>query len=227
MKLFRRRRTAGLVAIGIFLLAVWISPALLLRPMAWCIYRHDHPDKNADAVLLLMGEPAVRPVAAARALHAGYANKLIFVTPQSSPLEDEGFIPSEEQITMQVLGRQKRPLDQIIKVEEYGRATSTADEALAMARYLREHPGTFRRIVVVTSWPHSSRAGWILEKVLSGLDVTIEILPIDRIPFSRDDWWRSERGLLFVFEEYIKYARYYIKYLGRDMSLLLTSKEIY
>jgi hypothetical protein len=36
------------------------------------------------------------------------------------------------------------------------------------------------------------------------------------IPFSSDNWWHSERGMLFVFEEYIKYGRYLAKYLGRS-----------
>ena len=211
--------SAYISAAVIFLAVVfWQSPELLFRPMGWCLYRNDYPTKNADAVLLLMGEPEIRPAAVAKAIHEGYASQMVFVTPQSSPLEDAGLIPSEESLTLSVLQKNGISTEQILKLTDYGRATSTADEATAIAKSLKQNTGKIQRLVVVTSWPHSSRAGWILEKALHGQDVEVQMLPIDQIPFSRDDWWHSERGLLFVFEEYIKYARYYVKYLGREVA---------
>lgn len=164
-----------------------------------------------------MGEPAVRPMAAARAITEGFASKLIYITPQSNPLEDAGWTPSEDNLTMKVLQSQGLQLAQIVVLSEFGRATSTVDEAIALRQYLQRRPSTIRRLIVVTSWPHSSRAGWIFEQAMDGLDVKIEVLPVEWIPFSRDDWWRTEGGLLFVFEEYVKYARYYVKYWGRDL----------
>jgi uncharacterized SAM-binding protein YcdF (DUF218 family) len=218
MTFFRRKKWIIRAMIGCFALAVWIAPGLLCRPLGWILYRHDHPEKNADAILLLMGEPAVRPRAAALAVEAGYAKQIIFVTPQSSQIEDQGLMPSEEHITMQILLQKGLSRGQIFQIAQYGRATSTADEAIALSQYLDKNPGNIRRIVVVTSWPHSSRAGWILEKALQGRHITIQMQPIDQIPFHRDNWWQSERGMLFVFEEFMKYARYYAKYCGRNLA---------
>lgn len=197
---------------------IFVSPAILFYPMGALLYRNDHPAKHADAVLVLMGEVQIRPRAASTAVSDGFSNKIIFVTSEMSPLEESGLKPSEESLTLSVLEREGISSNSITVIRDFGRATSTADEALAVARFLGPPTGTTRRLVVVTSWPHSARAGWILDKALDQNDVRVELLPIERIPYDKSDWWQSERGLLFVFEEYIKWARYLIKYLGRDLA---------
>lgn len=199
------------------LIAFALWPAIIFYPMGWIIYRHDHPAKNADAILILMGSPDFRPEVAAKALQESYAHRIIFVTPQRSTLQQRGLIPNEEELTLAVLDHAKIPRDKIIIISDFGRATSTTDEALALREYLTKTHDPVKRLIAVTSWGHTSRAGWTLEKVLRGRDVTIEMLPADKTPFELSNWWQSEDGLIFVFEEYIKWARYLVKYGGRDL----------
>jgi uncharacterized SAM-binding protein YcdF (DUF218 family) len=92
------------------------------------------------------------------------------------------------------------------------------DEAIAIKRYFLATKSTPKRMIIVTSWPHSARAHWTFEKALHDTGIKIEMLPIEAIPYDKSNWWQSERGLLFVFEEYIKWARYLAKYLGRDIT---------
>jgi uncharacterized SAM-binding protein YcdF (DUF218 family) len=203
------------MGIGIVAALVMIYPWLLFKPMGWLIYRNDHPKPNADLILVLMGEPEIRPQAGAVAVKNHIAPRLMMITSQLSPLEEAGFIPSEDKIAMESIRRTGLPLNQVQIVSDFGRATSTMDEALAFRDWLRAGGSDIKRLVIVTSWPHTSRAGWTFEKILAGTGITVELLPVEEIPFSSDNWWHSERGMLFVFEEYIKYGRYLAKYLGR------------
>lgn len=200
---------------------LFLYPSILFFPMGWLLSRDDHPKPNADFTVLLMGEPHLRPEAAAKAVLGGSSDKLLFVTSEINALEDAGLMPSEDVLAKAMIEKTGLSLSRVIVVSDFGRATSTADEALAIAKYFRSQIPRPQRIVIVTSWPHASRAAWIFEKALNNShvteDVTVEMMPIDSIPFDKSNWWHSERGLLFVFEEYVKWARYLAKYIGRDL----------
>lgn len=201
----------------VIIVSIFIWPAIIFYPMGALLYRNDHPSENADAIWLLMGGIEERPAAAAKAFLSKLSDRIIFVTSESSPIEEKGLLPSETELTLKILKAYGVDDPKITVVTEFGRVSSTVEEALVMEQMLLSKEPALKRIVVVTSWPHSARAGWIIEKVLSGTDIKIELLPIDAIPYDKTNWWKTERGLIFVFEEYIKWGRYLIKYLGRDI----------
>jgi uncharacterized SAM-binding protein YcdF (DUF218 family) len=132
-------------------------------------------------------------------------------------LEDQGIVPTEEKMALEMIRRTGLDLSKVIIADQYGRATSTMDEAIAFKKWLSTGNPQVKSVIIVTSWPHASRAGWTFEKVLAGSSTKIEVVPVESVPFTKENWWQSERGLLFVFEEYIKYARYIIKYAGRSI----------
>jgi uncharacterized SAM-binding protein YcdF (DUF218 family) len=206
----------ALITIGFLATTTW--PGIIFYPMGAVLYRNDHPEKNADAVLILMGEPEIRPEAATKAVLSGMSDKIIFVTPQISPLEEAGLRLSEDDLTIEVIKKNGFSLDKVIVIRDFGRSTSTFDESIAISKFIDKTGIKLSRLIVVTSWPHTSRAGWILEKGLAKKGITVEMLPVERIPFDKSNWWQSERGLIFVFEEYIKWARYLAKYSGRDIT---------
>lgn len=213
-----KKKVVRYLIVASVIIAIIIWPGIIFYPMGALLYRNDHPLDHADAVWLLMGEVAVRPAAAAKAVLSKTADRLVFVTSEMSPVEQEGLMPSEEQLTLKILKAYGLEDSNISVISEFGRVSSTAEEAVAMKKMLIAPNGqALKRIVVVTSWPHSARAGWIIEKALSGTGVTIELLPVDAIPYDKTNWWKTERGLIFVFEEYIKWGRYLIKYLWRDI----------
>jgi uncharacterized SAM-binding protein YcdF (DUF218 family) len=231
IKLANWRFVAIVVAtlVGV-MVGIYLYPAVIFYPMGRLLLRNNHPADGADFIVLLMGEASLRPSAAAKAVLAGTSNHILFVSTQTNPLVDAGLIPSEDDLARAMLKRGGLDASHVTMISEFGRATSTVDEALAIKKYFHTMHLTPKRLVVVTSWPHSSRAGWIIEKVLrqdsgqnsrekfSADDVVIELLPVMEIPFEPSNWWHSENGLLFIFEEYIKWGRYLIKYLGRDFN---------
>lgn len=202
----------------VLLVGFYLWPSLVFEPMGRFLLRDNHPTEGADFVVLLMGEASLRPTAAAKAVLAGISNHVLFVSTQSNPLVDAGLIRSEDDLALAMLKRGGLEDRQVTMISDFGRATSTVDEALAIKKYMRTMNLSPKRLVVVTSWPHSARAGWIIDKILGSNGVTIELLPVDELRFDRRNWWQSEEGLLFVFEEYIKWARYLVKYLGRDIN---------
>jgi uncharacterized SAM-binding protein YcdF (DUF218 family) len=214
-----RSKSLRLVALGCVLaVGVYLWPALIFYPMGCVLSRDNHPRQGADFVMLLMGEASLRPQAAAKAVLAGISDQVLFVSTQSNPLVGAGLIASEDDLTLAMLKRSGLGLDHVSMISEFGRATSTYDEAVAIKKYFEAKSIAPKRLVIVTSWPHASRAGWILEKALQKMGTSVELLPVDQIPFERSNWWQSEGGLLFVFEEYVKWGRYLVKYLGRDIS---------
>jgi uncharacterized SAM-binding protein YcdF (DUF218 family) len=68
--------------------------------------------------------------------------------------------------------------------------------------------------VVVTDWYHSSRAGWLFEKIFADTKVGIRMVsaatedPVKGVK----QWWRDEEMFLHVFEEYLKWTYWRIKH---------------
>jgi uncharacterized SAM-binding protein YcdF (DUF218 family) len=213
-----KKKAIKYISLLAIITAIILWPGIIFYPMGALLYRNDHPKDNADAVWLLMGGVEVRPAAAAKAFLGKVANRIIFVTSEMSVIEEQGLMPSEQVLTMNILKSYGIDDSKITVVNDFGRVTSTVEEADAMLKLITTTGLKPKRLVVVTSWPHSARAGWIIEKALTGTGTEIDLLPVDAIPYDKSNWWKSERGLLFVFEEYIKWARYLIKYLGRDIS---------
>lgn len=201
----------------LFGLLTLLLPNLMLPLFARPLMREDHPQPRAGAVIVLGGDPTVRVEPAAHAVLDGFGSKLYLVDCQSNHLERAGFLPKEADITLQIAERSGLAKNQIEILMASGRATSTFDEAKAYRDFFTLHPPDPKRVIVVTSWPHSRRAGWILDKALQPLGITVEMKPVDQIPFSFDQWWKSEEGMLFVFEEYVKSGRYLAKYAGRPI----------
>lgn len=200
----------------IFILVIF-APSVILPLFVRPLMRSDHPNRNAAAVIVLGGDAVFRVKAATRAVLDGYAPKLMMVESQTNDLEEEGLLPKESEIAIKIATHIGLGRDNIQILTMNGRATSTADEARTYRDYFAVHPIEPKRVIVVTSWPHSSRGGWILDKALDPLGIKVEMMPVDKIPYSFDEWWQSEPGMIFVFEEYVKWARYLAKYAARNL----------
>lgn len=211
-------KTRSLVLAVILVLAGFAFPSLVFYPMGELIAVHDDSIRDADAIVLLMGEPSVRPKAAAKAFQDGLARSVVFVKPEPQAIELEQIVPDEVFVTTKVLLKYGVPRDKIMVVDALGAASSTVEEAIILRHYFETSAQIPSRLVLVTSWPHSARARWIFRKVFEGSSTKIEIHAISEIPFSTKNWWKSERGLLFVFEEYVKWARYLIKFGGKNLA---------
>lgn len=196
----------------------------ILRPdisLPWCVsplVETSTESRNADYIIVLMGSPTNRPAAAAKAVINGFAPKLLMADCETNALEEANIMPRESLVSKTLAERQGLLSNQIEIISSAKRVTSTVDEALAFRDYFKSQQIKPKRIIIATSWYHSSRAKWIFEKALFDMPIQIDSIAIAEPKFDSTNWWNSEFGMIVVFEEYIKWMRYLVKYSGRDIT---------
>lgn len=199
-------------AIGSFLLGftivMFLVPPLRSIP-AEILVEDDRPTRNADAIILLMGDAMDRAPHAAQLLKDEFGKKIVFVETEVDELVKAGVRTPEGRMVYEYLTKGlKVPADKIVFDSE-SRVSSTQEEARALLKILdREN---MKRSTLVTSWYHSSRAAWIFRKVLAEENqpkIQLESFPS---PTPRR-WYEREKDFLNVYMEYLKWAYYYVKY---------------
>ena len=106
-------------------------------------------------------------------------------------LIDRGIVVSaEEQRRHALIALGVRP-EAIVLLE--GLADSTADEARLFGHWASRRP--LRRVIVVTSPPHTARSRLTFMRATENLGVEILVHGSSRHPFRRDTWWQA-RGTL-------------------------------
>jgi uncharacterized SAM-binding protein YcdF (DUF218 family) len=102
------------------------------------------------------------------------------------------------------------PDDRVEIIPFEGGVTSTRDEALAFRDYVQEH--TVTRAIIVASALQTRRARWIFKRVLAGQPVEVQLVAAPYRGFDETNWWKSERGLIAVNNEFIKLVFYRVVY---------------
>lgn len=200
----RRRRLAWAGAAAALLVTLWLARVPLLVAVGDFLFVRD-PLVPADAMVVLGGEIEARPAEAARLYARGLAPRVLVVGMMDGPEVELGVFPSETEATVRLLAALGVPRSAIEVVPGPGPgASSTTDEAQAMREYVASH-GT-RRLIAVTSWYHTRRTRWNLRRALDGQPVTLLMAGAPSLQFSERDWWRSEDGMIRVFEEYLKFV---------------------
>lgn len=190
---------------GFLLLLLLFYPPSRQWP-AELIYREDQ-SSSADAIIILMGSVKDRTQRAAELWKSGVAPKIVFVEAEKT-LSIPGIRPPDGEATFLYLRALGVPEEAIIFDREAD-ITSTVEEAEAvLATVSRQLPGA-KRLILSTSWYHSSRALWIFERVNKGaFSYTIDSRPAPRPP----SWYQREQDFLSVFNEYLKWTYYLSKY---------------
>ena len=195
------------MAAGVILIAVlvmgWRNLPLLAR---WLDV--GGPPQKADAVVLLNGGFNTRPFVAAALVHGGWAPKILVSTVAAYPSQISGAVPPSYKIVLSVLDYGGISSDRVVVLEKA--ATTTFDEATAVADYLAGHP--IKRLLIVTDAPHTRRARWIFRRVLADPRVEIAMVSSPTDGFDSGNWWRCEAGFLFVMSEYFKLLYYHFRY---------------
>jgi uncharacterized SAM-binding protein YcdF (DUF218 family) len=163
-----------------------------------------------EMAYLLMGYPSIRPFRAAELYHDGTVGAIGVVRVAEPPAERLGVGPRTTDTALEILVSSGVPEDSLIVLTEGNGATSTQDEAVAIARHIRQ--GGFRSVTLITSGYHMRRSRWILNRRLEGTEVDIVPACVAHPTFEADDWWRTEDGLVPVFGELVKLVYYHVAY---------------
>jgi uncharacterized SAM-binding protein YcdF (DUF218 family) len=190
------------------LLALYIfREAIFQRLGNYLIF--SQPPKKAEAIFVLAGHPIERGRKAAELYQGGFAPKVICTGgAQDSILLLFGVKATESAITRQQLLKLGVSSSAITLVP---RGTSTYEECDAILDYCRTKG--LKRILVVSSLFHTRRVGRTLSRLVRERDSTRwQIVGAPAIQYQESQWWKSEHGLIFVNNEYVKLLYYTLKY---------------
>lgn len=199
----------------IFAKQLAVFPAKLI-----CICESDNSgaaDQSYGAVIVMMGNlrmPRIGP--AVHLVKAEKSQRIHLVQPEPFAFEKAGLMRAEDELVADLLVGSGVQRNQVHQVRGPGgeRATSSWEEARYHRAYLEalldQQPTLPRRIVLVTDWYHTSRALWIFRKVFNGSGIVVEAQPVGAEWVEK--WWTEEDAFLAVFNEYLKWAYYLVKY---------------
>ncbi|MBF0442619.1 MAG: YdcF family protein [Oligoflexales bacterium] len=212
MKQKNRWKKRAIFAVVLFLL---FSLPILCRNSVMPFFgkilvRDDLPDKKMDAIILLMGSIEERPGRAAELLKKGQAPYIIFAECQDDPMTKLGYAQNESIATYDFLQKLGVPKSKLIYLTGL-KSTSTFEETGTLLKYIKSNFPSAHDIVVVTSWYHTSRASWVFNKVnREGFKIYLSAATTQES--NPSVWWKNEPSFLSVFNEYLKWAYYLIKY---------------
>lgn len=207
-RLRRRIQRWGLFFAAVF--ALWAFRYPLLRWAGNGLEVVD-PPARADAIFVLAGGPFERATQAAVLFRAGYAPSVYALGAQldekASIIKDAEI--SEAAVTALQLRREGVPAGAI---ELFPEGTSTFEEAQAILALARQR--AWKRILVVSTLHHTARIRWVFDELTRVGDPEVRILGASPPGYDPENWWRSEDGLIWVFNEYAKLLYYRLKYCG-------------
>ena len=184
---------AGLLALGVFTITVG---HFLTAVDAF---------SQADAIVVLGGDGGdfFRVQQGVALFNEGHAPLVVFSGGVS--LKDAGLACSSAQLSLEAAQELGLSADAAIIADG---AQSTYDEAVNMRRLARQQG--WRSLIVVTDLFHTRRAARTFRTLLPGTTI---YLSADRDPdYDADRWWRTEEGLVAVFNEVLKLGFYWARY---------------
>lgn len=89
-------------------------------------------------------------------------------------------------------------------------STSTYEDGKSIAALVKEKK--IKSVIIVTSWYHARRAANVIKHSIADKNISVYISCSTNLPFTPDNWWRDEEGLVAVNNEMIKTALYWRRY---------------
>ncbi|MCX6129122.1 MAG: YdcF family protein [Proteobacteria bacterium] len=196
----------AILGLGLSLfLILWMAPGLWQWPADRLVHQ-DQVKAPVDAIILLMGGVAERTPHCGHLLQEGMAPKIVFVESESDELNRLGLrLPDGETSRRYLL--QMGLAESSLLFDSQAAVSSTVEEITADFALIAKHMPEAKRLVLCTSWYHSSRTHWIAQKINQGR-YSIESLPSPQ-PKS---WYSKEFDFLMVFNEYLKWSYYLLHY---------------
>jgi uncharacterized SAM-binding protein YcdF (DUF218 family) len=198
----RRRALAGLLllcAIGIGWFVIYGGRAL----------QHEDALRRADAIFVLAGTRAERPLEAVELYREGYAPWIVLSPGRPEPSEiwlaRQGIrFPSESALIRDVMVQLGVPAPAIVIA---GRTIdNTAEEAIRLRNLARDRG--WRTVIIVTSKYHTRRAGFAFRRALKGTGVEA-VVRASRYDISDPaHWWRYRQDSRFALSEWEKLLLY-------------------
>jgi uncharacterized SAM-binding protein YcdF (DUF218 family) len=199
----RARWTRAALAIVGAGLILWLLRAPLLRPVGTWLHAVDQPVPS-DVVVVLGGQSGFRVIKGLELYRGGYGKRLAITSPDAE-FPDLEAPPADR--WLELLERRGLAAD---SVDVLSPSFSTFDDGRVTRQYL-ERTG-YRSVLFVTDPYHTRRARWVLRRMLEHAGYRVRVTASDPPWFNPRAWWRDERQLIAVANEYLKLAYYVVHY---------------
>ncbi len=200
-----------LVTLGI-LLAVAIGLFLMRYPLmraAANYLMYNTTLEKADVAFVFSGSPYDRGRTAAQLLKDNWTQRVVCTGEiYPSDVKAIGSNLRESDLTRIMIASQGGDSAKV-KVAPVG--TSSFEEAQYVYSYCREN--NIKKAILVSNSLHMRRIYWTMNHLRTTQDnVALLYVGAPSSEFREAEWWKSERGLIFVNNEYVKLVYYWLKY---------------
>lgn len=158
---------------------------------------------QADAIVVLSGGGPERLLHGMELFKRGLAPELWYTG--NRPLKERSDSMDPE-IILYFAGHNDIPTNKIYFLS----STSTYEDGLALADMARQKG--IKTILLVTSWYHTRRAERVVRRCLAKSDISLYVSSSTNLPYTPENWWRSDEGLVTIHNEIIKTALYWRRY---------------
>lgn len=150
--------------------------------------------RPADVIVIALDAGGAGALEAGDLVVQGIATQVaVFVDPPSG--EDHEFLrrglPYEDETARQIRQLELLGVTNVLRIPRTN--AGTQGEGDVLPSWSKEHD--FRSMVVVTTTDHSRRLRRVLQRSMSGYDISMAIRPSRYSAFDPDQWWRSRGGI--------------------------------
>ncbi len=166
---------------------------------------------GADMMVVLSGDIDVRPQYAAKLYHDDYALQVFLTREKNWMGYASPYVEARNHYAELWMLQNDVPVTFLPTIHKEGNM-STLDEVLDTLAYVKANP-QIQHIIVVTDAFHSYRASYIFKKVfeVNGLEhIRIEMAAAPNAIFDETNWYKTEKGLEYYFDETIKTLMYWM-----------------
>jgi len=206
MKRFLKRTAILAAFICAALALLFLFHASILR----CIGNQlidDDPIEKTQAVFILSGDAWDRGNEAIKLYKQGFAEKIICTGENVPRLFLIAGIPyPESELTQLHLLSNGIPA---CAIELLCKGTSTKEEADYILEYCRQQE--IKNLTIISTKFHTRRIGNTFRKKFEDAGMQLLIHGAPSSAYNESEWWKSENGLIFVNNEYIKILYYWMK----------------
>ena len=170
----------------------------------------DNAQKDADAIIILSGNPMTRISRAIELYERGFSKRIMTTNTSSmvNYIEKYYMVKSEDLVNFTVV--EKRLIEIIPSVK--GEVTSTIDEAINVAIYVKKEQ--FKKVIIVTDAFHSRRSQFTFSKIFNKIapNVIIEVAAASNDVYNENNWWKTDIGFRIYIIEGIKFLYYFVRF---------------
>jgi len=164
--------------------------------------------QKVEALYVLGGSPHDRGLAAIEIFKDSLSEMFVCTGGNiHGTLVAYGVDMKESELSARFLQNQGLPSNKICTLSS---STSTFEESIEILGDCKSKG--YRKIAVISSAYHTRRVRWIFERKFEGSGIEVFVFSAPPTNYDPDEWWKSENGMLFFFNEIVKIAYYHLQY---------------